>query len=103
MIGDDDVHVGSSLRQEMTALWFSVCSTFVTVLCMLKKNMGLPWWLSGKESACNAGDTEDTCSIPRSGRFPGGGRGNPLQPSYLEEDRGVWMVMVHRVAKSGHD
>ena len=36
---------------------------------------GLPWWLSGKESACNAGDTS---SIPGLGRSPGEGNGNPL-------------------------
>ena len=36
----------------------------------------LPWWLSGKESACNAGDTD---SIPGSGRSPGEGNGNPVQ------------------------
>ena len=30
--------------------------------------LGLPWWLGGKESTCNAGDT---CSIPESGRAPG--------------------------------
>ena len=35
----------------------------------------LPWWLSCKESACNAGDMG---SIPGSGRSPGGGHGNPL-------------------------
>ena len=34
--------------------------------------MGLPWWLSGKESVCNAGDTG---SIPGLGRSPGGGHG----------------------------
>ena len=39
---------------------------------------GLPWWLSSKESACNAGDPG---SIPRSGRSPGGRHGNPLQYS----------------------
>ena len=33
----------------------------------------LPWWLSGKESACNAGDAG---SVPGSGRSPGGGHGN---------------------------
>ena len=33
----------------------------------------LPWWLSGKESAYNTGDSG---SIPRSGRSPGGGNGN---------------------------
>ena len=36
---------------------------------------GLPWWLSGKESACNAGDAG---LIPGSGISPGGGYGNSL-------------------------
>ena len=43
--------------------------------------IGLPRWFSGKESACNAGDSG---SIPRLGRSPGGGNGNPLQYSCLE-------------------
>ena len=41
---------------------------------------GLPRWLSGKESACQAGDTG---SIPGSGRSPGEGNGNPFQYSCL--------------------
>ena len=45
------------------------------------RNVWLPWWLSGKESACNAGDSS---SIPGLGRSPGGGKGNPLQYSCLE-------------------
>ena len=63
---------------------------------------GLPWWLSGKESACNAGATGDSGSVPVLGRSPGGGHGNPLQYSHLENlmDRGVWQAIVHRVAKS---
>ena len=36
--------------------------------------LGLPWWLSGKESAFNA---EDTGSIPGSGRSPAEGNGQP--------------------------
>ena len=59
----------------------------------------LPRWLSGKESACNAGDVG---SIPGSGRSPGGGgNGNPLQYSYLGNpmDRGAWRAIVHGVAK----
>ena len=39
----------------------------------------------GKESACNA---EDLGSIPRLGRSPGGGHGNPLQYSCLENPHG---------------
>ena len=46
---------------------------------------GLPWWLSGKESAGKAGDAG---SIPGSGRSPGGGHGNPLQYSCLENPHG---------------
>ena len=37
-----------------------------------------------KESVCNAGDAGDSDSIPRSGRSPRGGNGNPLQYSCLE-------------------
>ena len=47
-------------------------------------DLGLPWWPSGKESACNAGDIRDMDLIPGSGRSPGGGHGNPLQYSCLE-------------------
>ena len=64
---------------------------------------GLPWWLSSKESACNAGVTGDTDSIPGWGRSPRGGHDNPLQYFFLEKplDRGAWWATVHRVAKSG--
>ena len=45
---------------------------------------------------------EMTGSIPGSERFPGGGHGNPLWYSCLENpmDRGAWQATVHRVAKS---
>ena len=48
----------------------------------------LPQWLSGKESACNAGDTGDSGLIPGWGRSPGGRNGNPLQYSCLENPMG---------------
>ena len=62
--------------------------------------IGLPRWLCGKESACNAGSA---ISITGSGRFPEGGNGNPLQYSYLENsmDRGTWQAIVHGIAQSG--
>ena len=51
------------------------------------------------ESACSAGDLG---SILESGRSPGGGNGNPLQYSCLENamDRGAWWATVHGVTKS---
>ena len=45
---------------------------------------GLSRWLSGKESACNAGDTGDRSSIPGLGRSPGGGKWQPT-PVFLPE------------------
>ena len=60
---------------------------------------GLPGWLSGKEPACSAGDAG---LIPGTGRSPGGGHGNPLQYSCLENprDRAAWQATVHGVAES---
>ena len=64
--------------------------------------LGLPWWLSGQESACKAEDTGDVGSIPGLGRSPGGGHDNPLQYICLENimDRGAWWATVPRIAKS---
>ena len=44
----------------------------------------------------------DAGLIPGPERSPGGGHGNPLQYSCLENpiDRGAWWAMVHRVTKS---
>ena len=55
-----------------------------------------------KNLPASAGDTGDIGSIPGLGRFPGGGNGNPLQYSCLENpmDRGDWQSTVHRVSKS---
>ena len=62
---------------------------------LLTPARGLPWWLSGKESACNAGEAlgwEDPL---------GEGNGNPLQHSCLGNpmNRGAWWATVHGVAK----
>ena len=56
--------------------------------------MGFPGGSVGKEPDLNAGDARDTGSIPGSGRSPGGGHGNPLQYSCLENpmDRGAWQL-----------
>ena len=55
-----------------------------------------------KNPPANAVDIRDVGSIPGLGRSPGGGYGNPLQYSCLENpiDIGAWLAMVQRVAKS---
>ena len=65
----------------------------------LLDHMGIPGGSSTKESACNKGDWG---SISGWGRFHGGGNGNPLQYSRLENpmDRGAWQATVHGVEKS---
>ena len=63
------------------------------------KLRGFPDGSDGKESVYNA---ENLGSTPGLGRFPGGGNGNPLQYSCLENsmDRGAWRATVHGVTES---
>ena len=55
-----------------------------------------------KNLPANVGDVTDAGLIPESGRSPGGGHGNPLQHSCLENpmDRGACRAIVHRVTKT---
>ena len=55
-----------------------------------------------KNPPAKAEDARDAGLIPGSGRSPGGGHGNPLQYSCLENpmDRGAWRATAHWVAKS---
>ena len=61
--------------------------------------MGFTGGLDGKESACNVGDMG---LIPGLGRSHGGGHGNPLQYSCLENpmDRGAWWAAAHGVTNN---
>ena len=67
--------------------------------------VGLPCWLRGKESACDAGAAEDRGLIPESGRFPEGGHGNPFQYACLENpmDREAWWATVIGSQRVGHE
>ena len=55
-----------------------------------------------KNLPANTGDIGTVDLIPGWGRSPGGGHGNPLLYSCLENatDRGTWWGTVHRVAKN---
>ena len=69
---------------------------FFLVSAILK--MGLPWWLSGKESACQARDSVSTSGL---GKSLGESNGNPPQYSGLGNSkyRGAWRATVYRIAK----
>ena len=55
-----------------------------------------------KNLLARAGDVRNIGLISGLGRSPGGGHGNPLQSSCLENpmDRGAYKATVHRVVKS---
>ena len=74
----------------LSFLPFSMWPTWVT---------GFPDDSDGKEFTYS---TRDLGLIPRSGRSPGEGHGNPLQYSCLENsmERGAWWATVHGVAKT---
>ena len=63
--------------------------------------MGFPDGTVTKNPPANAGD-KSLKSDSWSGRSPGGGNGNPLQYSCLENSmyRGAWWATVHGVSKS---
>ena len=71
------------------------------ILCFLE---GFPVALVVKNSPPNTGGEREVGSNPGSARSLGGGHGNPLQYSCLENpmDRGAWQTTVHGVAKR-HD
>ena len=77
------------------------CYSFTFKSVYLQEIEGFPGGSVGKESTCSVGDTADACSIPGLGRSPGGGCGNPLKYSCLENpmDRGAWWATVHGVTK----
>ena len=55
-----------------------------------------------KNLTANAGDIRGAGSITGLERSAGGGHGNPLQYSFLENpmDRGTWWAMVHSIIES---
>ena len=67
-----------------------------------RANVGFPGGSDGKASVYNAGDPD---SIPRSGRSPGEGNGNPLQYYCLENpmDRGACRLQSMGSQRVGHD
>ena len=58
-----------------------------------------------KKLPANAGDLRDAGLIPGSERSTGGGHGDPLQYSCLENpmDRGAWWTTSKGSQRSGHD
>ena len=87
----------SQAYKSQFCIWFPSCHG-------LHWDLGFPGCRSGKvvkNPPAHAVDVRDAGSIPGSERSPGGGHGNLLQYSCLENPMdGVRQAIVHRVAKS---
>ena len=84
--------------------WHLLMSNFFAGLlhqCLLPGEFSLGGTVL-KNMPVNTGDVGDVGLVPGWGRSPGGGNGNPLQYSCLENPtgRGAWQAIVHRVTKS---
>ena len=88
--GDSTWRASANIKPRITRI-FSNYNTWASQVVLIVKN-----------PPANAGDIGGAGSIPESGRSPGGGHGNPLQYSFLENpmDRRAWWATVHRVAKT---
>ena len=60
------------------------CSLGTCWFCGIYEINRLLWWLTGKESTCNAGDVGDVAWIPESGKFSGKWKGKPFRCSCLD-------------------
>ena len=78
------------------------CNYFLLILVIIITRGGFPGGASVKNLSAITGDIRDTGSFPGWGRSPGGGYGNPLQHSCLDNpmDRKVWWARIHGITKS---
>ena len=97
--------MGDTLSVIINMPAFTVNSVSMTYRSFCKEVMTFQGFL-GSSAVKNlppiAGDARDSGLIPRSRRSLGGGHGNPLQYSCLENhmDKGAWWATVRRVAKN---
>ena len=87
------------IKTDTNQNWYRIITLRCTISVTLLSCVSFPNGSDGKESTCNTGELG---SVPEQGTSPGGGHGNPLQYSCLENpmDRGAWWALVHGVAKS---
>ena len=71
-------------------------------LAAARKTLGASQVVLVKYPHANAGEIGDVGLIPGSGRSPGGGHGNPLQCSYLHEQRSLVGSLEHSLQRVSH-
>ena len=105
---------GSITRLNIFDVVFSLCqgvgglsihhllASSPVITCLYPHLLGFPGGTVVKNPSANAGDARDRGSIPGMGRSLGGGNGNPVHYSCLENptDRGAWRATALGVAES---
>ena len=94
---------GNAVQVSDAAIIINTSLIFILFIHPVVRSWASQVVLVVKNPSANAGGIRDESSIPEMGRSPGGGHGNPLQYSCLENpmDRGTWWSIVHRVTQSG--
>ena len=86
------------------ACWchFPKSGIFKLSVLFFRRNASFPGGTSGREAVCQCRRGQSRGFHPWVGKIPGGGHGNPLWYSCLENpmDRGAWWATGHRIAKS---
>ena len=92
----------TSLRDERLKLFPEGYPLSLLICNIVQDVLGFPDGDSGKESTCQCRRHKRHGFNTWVGKIPGGGHGNPLQYSCLENpmDRGAWWATAHRIAKS---
>ena len=100
IVNKADINIGVHVPFQISEFIFTRRIPRVELLDHMTVLSFLPGWLSGKETACNAGYLG---SIPGSGRSPAEWNGYPLPYSCLGNpmDRGGWQATVCGVTESG--
>ena len=96
-------HLYTTTGKTATLTIWTIASKVMPLLFnTLSKFVMLPSGSGVKTPLANAGNARDTGLTPGSGRLPGGGNGNPLQCSFLENPREgeAWWAAVYGVAQS---
>ena len=94
------VVVNTGVHVSLSVIVFSVYTFSSGIVGSYSSSRASQMVLVVKNLSANAGGVRDVGLIPGSGRFPGGGHGNPLSIHAWRTDRGHWWATVHRVAKS---
>ena len=103
--GVKKLQVGVQIQPTACLYKYGFTGTQLRTLAYEQYMVGFPGGTSGKEPTCQCKRCRDSGSIPGLGRSPGGGNGNLLQYSFLEDSMTEETGMLEATGsqRTGHD